>query len=175
MDSSSSTTLTPREREVISYIQVGLSNQQIAERMEIAKRTVDSHIEHALAKTGAANRQQLANWVLNGTVPPPPDPNRPAPPMTAREHLLAAERMLKAGRVSRAQVHGVCAIAAAVLEGIRQPAYETVRQQLLGIRNQHQAELPSGEQHALTLVEGMLARLIAHISEPEAAMGASRG
>lgn len=161
MDSCSST-LTDREREVVSHIAVGLSNKQIAERLEGSKRTVDSHIEHALAKTGAANRQQLANWLQNDAIPPLPDPEQPTPPMTAQGHLLAAERMLKAGRVSRAQVHGVCAIAAAVLEGIRQPAYETVRQVLLSIGEQHQAELPSGEHHALTLVDGMLARLDAH-------------
>ena len=161
MDSCSST-LTDREREVVSHIAAGLSNKQIAERLHLSKRTVDSHIEHALAKTGAANRQQLANWLQTDAIPTPPDPQQPTPPMTAQEHLLAAERMLKAGRVSRAQVHGVCAIGAAVLAGISQPAYETVRQQLLGISEQHHDELPSGEQHAITLVDGMLARLDAH-------------
>ncbi|MFI6522722.1 ATP-binding protein [Spirillospora sp. NPDC050679] len=54
--------LTPREREIAALVAEGLSNRQIAERLVIAKRTVDSHVEHILAKLGAASRTQIAVW-----------------------------------------------------------------------------------------------------------------
>ncbi|MFC6934312.1 LuxR C-terminal-related transcriptional regulator [Actinomadura yumaensis] len=41
----------------------GLSNREIAERLVIAKRTADSHVEHILAKLGFRSRTQIAAWV----------------------------------------------------------------------------------------------------------------
>ncbi|MFC6935615.1 LuxR C-terminal-related transcriptional regulator [Actinomadura yumaensis] len=54
--------LTGREREVAALVAEGLSNREIAERLVIAKRTVDSHIEHILAKLGFNSRTQIATW-----------------------------------------------------------------------------------------------------------------
>ena len=55
--------LTPREREVARLVARGLSNREIAERLVIAKRTSDSHVEHILAKLGFTSRAQIAAWV----------------------------------------------------------------------------------------------------------------
>ncbi|WP_170177723.1 ATP-binding protein [Thermomonospora umbrina] len=55
--------LTPREREVAALVAEGLSNRQIAERLTIAKRTADTHLEHILAKLGFSARTQIAAWV----------------------------------------------------------------------------------------------------------------
>jgi non-specific serine/threonine protein kinase len=55
--------LTKREQEVARLIAEGLSNREIAERLVIAKRTVDSHVEHILAKLAATSRLQIAGWV----------------------------------------------------------------------------------------------------------------
>ena len=39
-------------------------NREIAERLFLSKRTVDSHMEHIFAKLGFSSRAQLTNWVL---------------------------------------------------------------------------------------------------------------
>src|SRR5918996_1022595 len=51
--------ISPRERQVIELVAQGLSNGAIAERLQISPRTVESHIGHALKKTGASSRAQL--------------------------------------------------------------------------------------------------------------------
>lgn len=61
--------LTRREHEVTELIAGGLTNRQIAERLFIAQRTVDTHVGHILAKLGCANRSQAA--VLIGGCRPP--------------------------------------------------------------------------------------------------------
>ncbi|MFF0743257.1 LuxR C-terminal-related transcriptional regulator [Streptomyces sp. NPDC004111] len=52
--------LTRREREVALLVVEGLSNREIAERLVISKRTADAHVEHILAKLGAASRTEVA-------------------------------------------------------------------------------------------------------------------
>lgn len=54
--------LTKREREIAALVAEGLSNREIAERLVVAKRTVDSHIEHIFTKLGITTRTQLAVW-----------------------------------------------------------------------------------------------------------------
>ncbi|WP_103564974.1 ATP-binding protein [Actinomadura rubteroloni] len=60
-------TLTTREREVAALVAEGLTNRQIADRLVLAKRTVDSHVEHILTKLGFTARTEIAAWT------PPPD------------------------------------------------------------------------------------------------------
>jgi LuxR family quorum sensing-dependent transcriptional regulator len=48
--------LTPREREVLSWVAQGKSAAQIAEILHIAKRTVDEHVQTTVRKLGALNR-----------------------------------------------------------------------------------------------------------------------
>ena len=64
--------LTKREHEVTELIAGGLTNRQIAERLFIAQRTVDTHVGHILAKLGCSNRSQAA--VLVGGHRPPAAP-----------------------------------------------------------------------------------------------------
>jgi non-specific serine/threonine protein kinase len=64
--------LTKREHEVTELIAGGLTNRQIAERLFIAQRTVDTHVGHILAKLGCSNRSQAA--VLMGGRQPPVAP-----------------------------------------------------------------------------------------------------
>ncbi|MGH3171943.1 MAG: response regulator transcription factor, partial [Trebonia sp.] len=56
--------LTRREKEIGRLVAAGLGNREIAERLYLSKRTVDSHLEHIFAKLGFSSRTQLANWIL---------------------------------------------------------------------------------------------------------------
>lgn len=55
--------LTRREAEVAALIAEGLSNRQIAERLFIAQRTAEGHVERILAKLGFRSRAKVASWV----------------------------------------------------------------------------------------------------------------
>ncbi|HEY6496214.1 MAG TPA: LuxR C-terminal-related transcriptional regulator [Trebonia sp.] len=61
--------LTRREKEIAGLVADGLGNREIAERLYLSKRTVDSHLEHIFAKLGFSSRTQLANWVLERKKP----------------------------------------------------------------------------------------------------------
>jgi len=63
-DYHSADLLSERELQVIELIAAGLTNQDIAERLEISKRTVDNHISNILSKTRTANRVALVRWAL---------------------------------------------------------------------------------------------------------------
>ncbi|MBQ1095631.1 response regulator transcription factor [Streptomyces sp. BB1-1-1] len=52
-------TLTVREREVLVQVAGGLSNDEIAERLEVSPLTVKTHVNRAMAKLGARDRAQL--------------------------------------------------------------------------------------------------------------------
>jgi non-specific serine/threonine protein kinase len=52
--------LTFREQEVLALLCQHLTNAEIATRLSIGPRTVGTHIEHLLAKLGAANRREAA-------------------------------------------------------------------------------------------------------------------
>jgi predicted ATPase/DNA-binding CsgD family transcriptional regulator len=56
--------LTRREQEVALLIAEGLSNKDIAAKLLIGQRTVESHAEHILAKLGVTSRTQVAVWVV---------------------------------------------------------------------------------------------------------------
>ena len=63
--------LTRREHEVTELIAGGLTNRQIAERLFIAQRTVDTHVGHILAKLGCSSRIQAA-VLISGPQPTAP-------------------------------------------------------------------------------------------------------
>ncbi|MDF3150007.1 LuxR C-terminal-related transcriptional regulator, partial [Streptomyces sp. T21Q-yed] len=55
--------LTRRETEVAELVAQGLANQQIADRLVIARRTAEGHVERILGKLGFSNRSQIAAWM----------------------------------------------------------------------------------------------------------------
>ncbi|MEY9993901.1 putative ATPase/DNA-binding CsgD family transcriptional regulator [Streptomyces sp. V4I8] len=55
--------LTRRETEVAELVAQGLANQQIADRLIIARRTAEGHVERILGKLGFSNRSQIAAWM----------------------------------------------------------------------------------------------------------------
>ncbi|GBF81829.1 helix-turn-helix domain-containing protein [Aphanothece sacrum] len=56
--------LSGRELEILELVSTGLTNLEIAEKLEISKRTVDNHISNILTKTKTENRVELVRWAL---------------------------------------------------------------------------------------------------------------
>lgn len=52
--------LTPREREIASFVAKGLSNKQIARSLSIERATVKNHVHTILVKLGITRRDQVA-------------------------------------------------------------------------------------------------------------------
>jgi DNA-binding NarL/FixJ family response regulator len=61
--------LSARERQVAALIATGLSNPEIADRLDIAPKTVSAHVSHILTKLGFRRRTEVAAWAaLEGLV-----------------------------------------------------------------------------------------------------------
>jgi DNA-binding NarL/FixJ family response regulator len=60
---ASAVKMTKREREIIVLIADGLSNKEIAQRLNIATHTVKSHVHNIMEKLALHSRLQLANFV----------------------------------------------------------------------------------------------------------------
>lgn len=56
--------LSERELQIVDLVAAGLTNQEIAGKLEISKRTVDNHISNILTKTDTENRVTLVRWAL---------------------------------------------------------------------------------------------------------------
>ena len=54
--------VTARENEVLGLVAEGMTNAQIAERLFLSPRTVDTHVANLLAKTGTRARTELRAW-----------------------------------------------------------------------------------------------------------------
>jgi DNA-binding NarL/FixJ family response regulator len=56
--------LSDRELQVLELVAAGMTNEDIADNLEISKRTVDNHVSNILRKTGTENRVALVLWAL---------------------------------------------------------------------------------------------------------------
>ncbi len=54
--------LTPREREVLRQIARGYAYKQVAARLSISVKTVETHVSAVLRKLQLSNRHELARW-----------------------------------------------------------------------------------------------------------------
>jgi DNA-binding CsgD family transcriptional regulator len=59
--------LTPTERDVVGLVSEGLGNQDIAARLFISPRTVQTHLTHVYAKLGLASRVHLVQEAARHT------------------------------------------------------------------------------------------------------------
>lgn len=51
--------LTEREREIVTHVAAGLSNDEIAQRLYVSPATAKTHVSRAMIKLGARDRAQL--------------------------------------------------------------------------------------------------------------------
>lgn len=63
-DATSEDTLSDREVEILLEVCRGLSNQEIADKLFISKRTVDKHRANILEKTGCKNTANLVVYAI---------------------------------------------------------------------------------------------------------------
>ena len=62
--------LTPREREIASFVKDGAINKEIGTRLSISEGTVKARLAAIFRKVGCANRVQLALIVENESTGP---------------------------------------------------------------------------------------------------------
>ncbi|MCX6143535.1 MAG: response regulator transcription factor [Ignavibacteriales bacterium] len=60
---TSAVRMTKREREIIVLIADGLSNKEIAQRLNIATHTVKSHVHNVMEKLALHSRLQISNFL----------------------------------------------------------------------------------------------------------------
>jgi DNA-binding CsgD family transcriptional regulator len=53
--------LTARERDVLELVSQGLSNKQIAQKLQISEHTVKFHLSSLFAKLGVSSRTEAVN------------------------------------------------------------------------------------------------------------------
>lgn len=59
--------LTSRQMEVLALVAEGASDAEVAARLSLSPRTVQSHLAAIRARTGLRRRPQLANWAVKHT------------------------------------------------------------------------------------------------------------
>ncbi|MGO1950161.1 MAG: LuxR C-terminal-related transcriptional regulator [Mycobacteriaceae bacterium] len=62
-DQSMLSSLTPREKEVMRLLARGYTYREMAERLFISVKTVETHVSNVLRKTQQTNRHSLSRWV----------------------------------------------------------------------------------------------------------------
>ena len=65
MDDSELDQLTPREREVLRYIARGYAYKQVATRLHISIKTVETHVSAVLHKLQLSSRYELTRWATD--------------------------------------------------------------------------------------------------------------
>ena len=62
---SASSLLTPREREVLQLLAEGKSTKQIAARLQVSSKTIDTHRQQLMAKLGVHSIAELTKYAIS--------------------------------------------------------------------------------------------------------------
>jgi len=54
--------------EILFYVSKGLTNEEIADKLFISKRTVDKHRANLLSKTGCRNTAALVMYAIKNNI-----------------------------------------------------------------------------------------------------------
>jgi two-component system response regulator NreC len=57
--------LTARERDIVRLVALGHTNREIAERLVLSVRTVETHRARFQARLGVSSRAELVRWALD--------------------------------------------------------------------------------------------------------------
>ena len=60
--------LTPTELKVVQLVAQGMANREIAEKLNVSQRTIESHVSNMLNKTNFHNRTELARWAIESNM-----------------------------------------------------------------------------------------------------------
>jgi len=78
--STAAVKLTKREAEIARLVTEGLSNRDIAATLTLSTRTVETHVQNILTKSGFTRRAQIAAWYAGQTRGGDVQPQEPHPP-----------------------------------------------------------------------------------------------
>jgi non-specific serine/threonine protein kinase len=62
-------TLSSREDQIAELVAGGLTNDEIAARLRLSRRTVEAHLDHIRTKLGVRSRVEVATWVAAKSTP----------------------------------------------------------------------------------------------------------
>ncbi len=65
--------LSRREHEIAELVATGMTSRAIAEKLFLAERTVETHVNHIMTKLGFRSRAQVAAWVAEQRVASAPE------------------------------------------------------------------------------------------------------
>ncbi|RMF27348.1 MAG: DNA-binding response regulator [Cyanobacteria bacterium J083] len=60
--------LTPTELKVVQQVARGMANRDIAKKLNVSQRTIESHVSNMLNKTNLKNRTELARWAMENSM-----------------------------------------------------------------------------------------------------------
>jgi DNA-binding CsgD family transcriptional regulator len=63
--------LTPRQREVLTLVRDGLSNREIADRLDISLDGAKFHVQEIIGRLGVTSRREAAEWLERRTTDAP--------------------------------------------------------------------------------------------------------
>ena len=69
--------LTERKVDVLRFVARGLTKKEIGDKLFILVKTVNTHMQHILEKTGMANRAEATAYAIRNGITEEPDVARP--------------------------------------------------------------------------------------------------